>query len=230
MLIPPSYIPTLTPSHIHPGPHIHIHTLTCTHTCTPSPGLTLVHPCTPTPSHPSPPSYSHTLTLAHKATPTFPWEWECTQMHACTHAHTYPPIYAILKGDARHRPPITSASIISTSLPDTPIPPRQLTTPTHSHAPLPQQIIEVDQTTLPLYTLSPFPYLVTGSAVCEKRSGQSLREDGAGGKTLKQQYYAYHINLWKIKALGHGIRPNCCTVPHKLILRTVCKYIDNMYE
>ena len=51
-----------------------------------------------------------------------------------------------------------------------------------------------------------------------------------GGKTVKRQYYAYHIHLWKIKALGHGIRPNCCTVRHKFTVRTVCKYIDNMYE
>ena len=49
---------------------------------------------------------------------------------------------------------------------------------------------------------------------------------GLGGKTVKRQYYAYHINLWKIKALGHGTRPNCCTV----LVRTTCKYIDNMYE
>ena len=48
--------------------------------------------------------------------------------------------------------------------------------------------------------------------MCGKRSGRSLREDGLGGETVKRQYYAYHIHLWKIKALGHGIRPNCCMV------------------
>ena len=57
-------------------------------------------------------------------------------------------------------------------------------------------------------------------------------EGGWGGEDSKMTILCipHQFVENKKKASGHDIRPNCCTTPHKFTVRTVCKYIDNIYE
>ena len=74
---------------------------------------------------------------------------------------------------------------------------------------------------------------MTGSAVCGKRSGQSLREDGAGGGggggggDSKTTILCIPHSFVENKGIGTWYKAlNCCTVQ----VRTVCKCIDTKYE